>query len=70
MKVENISDKAIIKSHCDWVIAQMNEIKAYLNLNENSMNIQSNVIRELSGISACEDSLRELKLFLENETAI
>lgn len=64
MKAENISDKVIMKSHCDQVISLMNEMKAYLELNENSMKIQSNVFRELSGISVCENSLSEMKLFL------
>lgn len=64
MKAKNIPDKVIMKSHCDQVISLMNEMKAYLELNEGSMNIQSNVLRELSGISICENSLSELKLFL------
>lgn len=54
-----------MKSHCDWIISVMNEMKAYLDLNESSMHIQSNVFRELSGISVCKNSLRELELFLE-----
>ena len=65
MKAENITNKAIMKSHCDWIISVMNEMKAYLELSESSMKIQSNVFRELSGISVCENSLSELKLFLE-----
>ena len=65
MNGKNIPDKVIMKSHCDQVISLMNEIKAYLELNEGSMNIQSNVFRELSRISICENSLSELKLFLE-----
>lgn len=65
MKAENITNKTIMKSHCDWIISVRNEMKAYLDLNESSMHIQSNVFRELSGISVCKNSLRELELFLE-----
>lgn len=69
MKEKNISNKAIMKTHCDLIISQMNEMKAYLDLDDNSLNIQSNVFRELSSISICEDSLAELKLYLESMRA-
>ncbi len=66
VKAKDISENVIMKTHCDYIINKMNEMKAYLDLSENAMNLESNINRELSAITNCEDSLRELVGFLKD----
>lgn len=64
-EVGYMSDMAINKTHCDWIIEQAKELKALLSYESENM-INLNKTRAMADISTMEDSLRELKLYLES----
>lgn len=66
MKAANIPDFAIAKTHCDWIAQQAAELKSLISHNSGTM-IVLNKTRALSAISTMEDSLRELKAFIEEQ---
>ena len=65
MKATEISDITINKTHCDWIIEQAKELKALFSYESESM-VNLNKTRIMADISTMEDSLRELKLYLES----
>lgn len=64
MKATEISDVAVFKAHCDWVVEQAKMVKALLNYNSEEM-VAANKTRALSAIDTMMDSLRELKGYVE-----
>ncbi len=64
MRATEIDDFTINKTHCDWIIKQAQELKALLSYKSESM-IHNNRIRALTDIQTMEDSLSELKLYIE-----
>lgn len=65
MKATEINDMTICKTHCDLIIKKSSEFK---NLFSSEMKniINQNKVKALSDIIAMENSLSELKLFIES----
>ena len=64
MKATEIDDFTINKVHCDWIIKQAQELKALLSYKSENM-IFNNKTRALTDIKTMENSLSELKLYIE-----
>lgn len=65
VKANEIEERVIMCTHCDWITAQTNEIKALLKFKSDSME-NANKQRMLADISTAIDSLRELQLYFES----
>lgn len=61
-----MNDFLINKTHCDWIIEQTKELKELLSYESTNM-ICLNKGRSIACINTIEDSLRELKYFLESQ---
>lgn len=64
MKATEIDNFTINKTHCDWIIKQAQELKTLLSYKSESM-VVNNKTRALTDIQTMEDSLSELKLYIE-----
>ena len=64
-----ITERAINKTHCDWIIQQAEELKALFSYESDRM-IDLNKTRALSAIDTAMDSLRELRLYLIDERGV
>lgn len=62
MNAMDITDRTIQKTHCDWVKAQANELKALLKYDDTTFLL--NKQRALSGIETAMQSLEELRLYI------
>lgn len=62
-----MNEYKIQKTHCDWIITQMQEIKALLSYESDRM-IVLNKTRAVSAINTSTDSLRELELYIKSIT--
>lgn len=60
----NVNDFTISKNKCDCVIEQATELRALLSYNSDEM-IEINKVRALAAINTAMDSLKELKLFVD-----
>ena len=58
-----MTDKEIMKRHCEWIKQKISEVSAFMNLKDSDMRLNKN--RELSAISTAMDSLRELELYIK-----
>ena len=65
MKATEISDIAISKTHCDWIVKQAEELKALFSYNSDRM-VELNKSRALADIETINNSLSELKLYIES----
>lgn len=65
MKVTEINDMTICKTHCDLIIKQSSELKNLFSSEMKNITNQ-NKVKALSDIIAMENSLSELKLFIES----
>lgn len=65
MKATEINDITIYKTHCDWIVEQATELKALFSYNSEKM-VELNKSRALADIQNIENSLSELKLYIEN----
>lgn len=63
MKTVEITEKATQKAHCDWIKAQVNELKALLQYDDST--IRLNKQRVLSGIETSIQSLEEIRLYIK-----
>lgn len=63
MKATKISDSAINKTHCDWIIEHAKELKALFS-HESDRMIELNRTRAIADVDTMMDSLRELKAYL------
>ena len=64
MKVMEINDIVVQKTHCDYIVEQAKELKALFSYNSKSM-IELNKTRALADIEAIKNSLAELELYIE-----
>jgi hypothetical protein len=64
IKAVDINDLTIHKGHSDWVLRQAKELKSLLNYNSEDM-IKKNKARALADIATMQNSLAELKLYIE-----
>lgn len=62
MRVENISETVIMKIHCDWIINKAAELKSLCRSRER---IEWNKSRALTAIESVENSLNELKAYIQ-----
>ena len=58
------SDKEICKTHCDWIVEQIKEIKALLYHDDTTVRMNKN--RAKSAINTAMYSLEELRLYIED----
>lgn len=65
MKATEIDNVAINKTHCDWIVKQAMELKSLFSYKSESM-INQNKTRALADIQTMENSLSELKLYIES----
>ena len=65
MEAAKISEKAINKAHCDWIIEQARKLKVLLSHDDPRM-IELNRVRALSAIETSENALKELRAFIES----
>lgn len=65
MKATEISDITINKTHCDWIVKQVEELKALFSYNSEAM-VKKNKTRALADIETIKNSLSELKLYIES----
>lgn len=65
MKASEITVFAINKSHCDWIVEQVRELKALFAYESERM-VELNKVRAMSAVDTALDSLNELKLYLSN----
>ena len=64
MKVMEINDIVVQKTHCGYIVEQAKELKALFSYNSKSM-IELNKTRALADIEAIKNSLAELELYIE-----
>ena len=67
MNATDVPEKAIQKTHCDWVKVQVDEIKALLQHDDKT--ILLNKQRALSDIETSINSLEEIQLYI-NELSL
>lgn len=65
MKATEINNMTIYKTHCDLIIKQSTKLKSLFSFELENITNQ-NKIEALSDIIAMENSLSELKLFIES----
>lgn len=65
MKATEINNMTICKTHCDLIIKQSTKLKSLFSFELENITNQ-NKIEALSDIIAMENSLSELKLFIES----
>lgn len=65
MKATEINEIIIQKTHCDYIVEQVKELRALFSYNSKSM-IESNKTRALADIEAIKNSLAELKLYVDS----
>ena len=65
MKATEIDDITIHKAHCDWIVKQATELKALFSHNSEKI-VSLNKNRTLTTIEAMQNSLNELKLYIES----
>lgn len=63
MKSIEITEKATQKANCDWIKAQVNELKALLQYDDSTVRL--NKQRVLSGIETAIQSLEEIRLYIK-----
>ena len=64
VKAVDINGLTICKGHSDWVLRKAKELKSLLNYNSEDM-IKRNKARALADIATMQNSLAELKLYIE-----
>lgn len=62
MKAIEITEKATQKAHCDWIKAQVNELKALLQYDDSTVRL--NKQRVLIDIETAMQSLEEIRLYI------
>ena len=65
IKAIEIDDITIHKAHCDWIVKQAMELKALFSYNSDRM-VELNKSRALADIETINNSLSELKLYIES----
>ena len=65
MKATEITDMTINNTHCDYIMEQAKELKALFSYRSDGI-IKANKIRALADIQAIQNSINELKAYVEN----
>lgn len=65
MKATEIDDLTINKTHCDWIMKQVKGLKSLFYYNSEDVIVQ-NKTKALAAIQTMENSLSELKLYIES----
>lgn len=65
MKATEIDDITIHKAHCSWIMKQVKGLKSLFYYNSEDVIVQ-NKTKALEAIQIIEDSLKELKLYIES----
>lgn len=65
MKATEIDDMTVSKTHCDLIVKQIKGLKSLFYYNSEDVIVQ-NKTKALEAIQIMEDSLRELKLYIES----
>ena len=64
MKATEINDFTICKANADWILHQINELRALLSCNSENM-IVLNKTRALSALDCIKNSAEEMRLYIE-----
>ncbi len=64
MKATEINDFTICKTNADWILHQINELRALLSYKSENM-IVLNKTRALSALDCIKNSAEEMKLYIE-----
>ena len=64
MKATEINDFTICKTHADWILHQINELRALLSYKSENM-IVLNKTRALSALDCIKNSAEEMRLYIE-----
>lgn len=64
MKATEINDFTICKTNADWILHQINELRALLSYKSENM-IVLNKTRALSALDCIKNSAEEMRLYIE-----
>lgn len=64
MKAAEINDFTICKTNADWILQQINELRALLSYKSENM-IVLNKTRALSALDCIKNSAEEMRLYIE-----
>lgn len=64
MKATEINDLTICKTNADWILHQINELRALLSYKSENM-IVSNKTKALSALDCIKNSAEEMRLYIE-----
>lgn len=64
MKATEINDFTICKTNADWILHQINELRALLSFKSENM-IVLNKTRALSALDCIKNSAEEMRLYIE-----
>lgn len=64
MKATEINDLTICKTNADWILHQINELRALLSYKSENM-IVLNKTRALSALDCIKNSAEEMRLYIE-----
>lgn len=64
MKATEINDFTICKTNADWILHQINELRALLSYKSENM-IVFNKTRALSALDCIKNSAEEMRLYIE-----
>lgn len=64
MKATEINDFTICKTNADWILQQINELRALLSYKSENM-IVLNKTRALSALDCIKNSTEEMRLYIE-----
>lgn len=64
MKATEINDFTICKTNADWILQQINELRALLSYKSENM-IVLNKTRALSALDCIKNSAEEMRLYIE-----
>ena len=64
MKATEINDFTIYKTNADWILHQINELRALLSYKSENM-IVLNKTRALSALDCIKNSAEEMRLYIE-----
>lgn len=64
MKATEINDFTICKNNADWILQQINELRALLSYKSENM-IVLNKTRALSALDCIKNSAEEMRLYIE-----
>lgn len=67
MNAKQIQENTLQKAHCDWIIAQAQELRALLSYDSTRI-IELNRVRATAAINTAHDSLREIQAYIDSIT--